>query len=93
MSEKQVTPVAANDREQRQREFAYQLWEEEGRPEGKAEEHWSKAGLMLLDLEAQAPGENAPDWLRKGGLEPLAKEMVSTSAIDELRERVKKRVA
>lgn len=93
MSEKQETPVAAAERDQRRREIAYQLWEQEGRPDGRADEHWSKAGLMLLDLEMQAPGEEAPAWLRKGGMEPVTPETVSTSALDELRERVKKRVA
>lgn len=28
---------------------AKQIWEEEGRPEGKAEEHWEKARRHLLD--------------------------------------------
>lgn len=32
------------DREQEQRERAYQIWEEEGRPFDKHEEHWERAG-------------------------------------------------
>ena len=31
------------DREQRIREIAYSLWEEEGRPEGAADRHWFSA--------------------------------------------------
>src|SRR5262245_60531139 len=37
--------------EERIRERAYRLWIEEGRPEGKASEHWEKA-RELLELEA-----------------------------------------
>lgn len=29
------------------RERAYRLWEEEGRPEGRAESHWSQAREMI----------------------------------------------
>lgn len=32
------------DREQQQRERAYQIWEEEGRPSDKHEDHWERAG-------------------------------------------------
>ena len=31
------------DSEQEQRERAYKLWEEEGRPTGKHDEHWARA--------------------------------------------------
>lgn len=33
-----------DDREQEQRERAYRIWEEEGRPEGLHEDHWKRAG-------------------------------------------------
>jgi hypothetical protein len=38
--------MSDTDREQRIRERAYHLWEAEGRPERRAEEHWRLA-LML----------------------------------------------
>jgi len=41
-----------DEREQRIRERAYRIWEEEGRPQGRAEAHWEKA----RELEAQADG-------------------------------------
>jgi hypothetical protein len=40
------------DTERRIRERAYQIWEEEGRPEGKAEEHWEKARMIVLIEES-----------------------------------------
>ncbi|WP_040260604.1 DUF2934 domain-containing protein [Pseudomonas massiliensis] len=35
-------------------EFAYYLWESEGRPDGKDKEHWEKA-RKLAEAEDQAP--------------------------------------
>jgi hypothetical protein len=32
-----------NDREQQQRERAYKIWQDEGRPEGAHEDHWKRA--------------------------------------------------
>lgn len=40
--------------EKRIREFAYQIWESEGKPEGREEEHWDKA-RKLAEAEALAP--------------------------------------
>ncbi|KAF1071083.1 MAG: hypothetical protein GAK45_00619 [Pseudomonas citronellolis] len=39
--------------EQRISEFAYQIWESEGRPQGQAERHWQMA-RRLAEAEAQA---------------------------------------
>lgn len=36
-----------SNNEQRIRELAYQIWENEGRPEGKTEEHWALASEMV----------------------------------------------
>ena len=35
------------DREQRIREHAHRLWESEGRPEGRHEEHWRQACVAV----------------------------------------------
>ncbi|WP_276120082.1 DUF2934 domain-containing protein [Pararhizobium qamdonense] len=32
-----------DDREQQQRERAYKIWEDEGRPEGAHDDHWGRA--------------------------------------------------
>ena len=37
--------------------FAKQLWEEEGRPVGKADEHWSRAELELMEEESRGEEE------------------------------------
>lgn len=40
--------------EKRIREFAYQIWESEGQPEGQEERHW-KMARKLAEAEAAAP--------------------------------------
>lgn len=45
------------------RQIAYQLWEAEGRPEGKAQEHWQQANILIRTLEKEdqvAAGQSAP---------------------------------
>nr|WP_298146059.1 DUF2934 domain-containing protein [uncultured Pseudomonas sp.] len=43
--------------EQRIRDFAYQIWEAEGKPEGQAARHWSMACKLA---ESEAQGERPP---------------------------------
>ncbi|MCY1432988.1 hypothetical protein D9M71_490060 [compost metagenome] len=40
--------------EKRVREFAYQIWESEGKPEGQESRHWEMA-RKLAEAEALAP--------------------------------------
>ena len=40
-----------SSRDERITSLAHQMWEDEGRPEGKAEEHWARAAA-LVDEEA-----------------------------------------
>ena len=41
------------DREQRIRERAYQLWEEGGRPDGEASNHWHRASEAIASEGAE----------------------------------------
>ncbi|WP_338659961.1 DUF2934 domain-containing protein [Pseudomonas bubulae] len=41
------------------REFAYQIWESEGRPEGQEARHWEMAH-KLAQAQALAPSKAAP---------------------------------
>ena len=45
--------TAPLEREQRIRERAHALWEREGRPEGRKEEHWAQA-CREIEMEEQA---------------------------------------
>jgi hypothetical protein len=44
--------------DKRIREFAYQIWESEGKPEGQEERHW-KMARTLAEAEALAPKKPA----------------------------------
>lgn len=46
-----------DDREDRIRERAYQIWETEGRPSGRAEDHWRAATGEIAD----EPQRRAPE--------------------------------
>lgn len=43
------------DREERIRQRAYRLWQEEGSPEGRADEYWSRAQAQI-DAEGDDEG-------------------------------------
>ena len=45
--------------EKRIREFAYQIWESEGKPEGQEERHWEMA-RKLAEAEALTPSKPKP---------------------------------
>lgn len=51
------------DIEERKRLLAHQIWEDEGRPEGRAEEHWSRACLVLMSFDPEVATE--PGWLQR----------------------------
>ena len=37
-------------RDQRVADLAYRMWEEDGRPEGRAEAHWLRAAVMVDEM-------------------------------------------
>jgi hypothetical protein len=43
----------SDDREERIRRKAHQIWEEQGRPEGQAEAHWDMASELVAIEESQ----------------------------------------
>ena len=46
-------PEPERDAEQAVREAAYRLWEREGRPDGKADDHWRRAMIELGTQERE----------------------------------------
>ena len=50
----------ADDREDRIRKRAHALWEQNGRPEGRHEEHWQQASQEAEDGPAGPQHDNAP---------------------------------
>jgi Protein of unknown function (DUF2934) len=59
-----MTPATAN-RDQQITAMAHKIWEEEGRPDGRAEAHWARA-VELVDAPAPAKaGTKAPAKAKK----------------------------
>ncbi|SDZ49003.1 DUF2934 domain-containing protein [Pseudomonas sp. NFIX28] len=57
--------------DKRIREFAYQIWESEGRPDGQEHRHWEMA-RKLAEAEAMAPS-TPPKATRAASPKPAAK--------------------
>ncbi len=56
--------MIANDRDQRLRDIAHRIWEEEGRPWGEDPRHWELAEAILADEEvAEKKDHSAPPAL------------------------------
>lgn len=51
------------DIENRIRERAYEIWEEEGRPEGREAQHWQQAAAEIADAQR----ENRETQAKTGG--------------------------
>ena len=78
--------------EERIRAIAYSIWEEEGRPDGRAETHWLRA-CELVEAEATPQALPTaetvePDWLkREPAAEPLP-EMPKPTTLEQLAKRI-----
>ncbi|MFC6489384.1 DUF2934 domain-containing protein [Nitratireductor sp. GCM10026969] len=63
------TPDMIPGNEDKIRARAYEIWEQEGRPSGRAEEHWEKARREIEDGQPAAvpePGEGETEPLAHG---------------------------
>jgi hypothetical protein len=63
--------------ENRVREFAYQIWESEGKPAGQEERHWAMAYKLA---EAEAASEPAPALKPRRISKPKAVSMAEAEA-------------
>ena len=57
-----------DDREQKIRELAHKIWEDEGRPEGSHEEHWRRAEKQHETSGWENVGEVTENWKIEAGL-------------------------
>lgn len=53
------------DRDSHIRAIAYSMWEEEGRPEGRAETHWLTACQLVDAADGAAQATLEPEWLKR----------------------------
>ncbi len=82
------------DRDARIRAIAYSIWEEEGQPDGKSEEHWLRACELVDMAESQAAAILDPAWLQRAEAQqaeaPAAKEPVPEAAPAPLSEAIRR---
>ncbi len=64
--------MTAVDFEARVREIAHTLWVEEGRPDGRAEDHWFRA-LAIAASEAKGEEKAATPAKKRAPAKPRAK--------------------
>ena len=50
-----ISPATTLPHEERVRELAHTLWENEGRPDGRAEDHWLRAETLVETEVAPKP--------------------------------------
>lgn len=65
--------------EKRIREFAYQIWESEGQPQGQEARHWEMAH-KLAQAEALAPAKAEPSKASKAPAKAAAKPVAKETA-------------
>ena len=53
------------DRVEHIRAIAYSIWEEEGRPEDRAEAHWLRACELVDSADVKAEAILDPNWLKR----------------------------
>ena len=56
---------ASTDHEERIRQRAHELWESDGRPEGRAQEHWERAAQDLDREDAELQREGIADSIQR----------------------------
>ncbi len=95
MSETAQVHFVDLDLEDRKRAIAYQLWENEGRPEGCSEAHWERAcEIVAKEEETQPlPLGKEPNWLKRDSTSASRKPVTTTTeeaqaAIDDIKRRI-----
>ena len=66
MEKNQHENISPHTREERVGLLAFQLWEEQGKPDGKEEEHWYLACKIIDGEAAGETSEALPTWLNRG---------------------------
>ena len=72
--------------------LAHRIWEEEGKPEGMADDHWYRAVTIITEM-AQLPN---PNWLLKAPNEQdmqLERKLNLAASIEEIKRKIVGRAA
>ncbi|WP_455273661.1 DUF2934 domain-containing protein [Rhizobium herbae] len=71
------------DREKRIKERAHSLWETDGHPDGRHEDHWVEAGRQIDEEVEIGPGDEPnPDAMREAAREHSGTYMVPSDMED-----------
>ena len=74
----------ADDREERIRQRAYDLWQREGAPEGRDQDHWHEA-VAQIDAEMAEGNEVAPGTAAAAGLAGRGDDLpLNADGLDEM---------
>lgn len=91
MSEKALFDITNPEITEQVRSLAHQIWNDEGRPEGLAEQHWLAAEAIVRARIETGETEN-PDWLQpKAVAQELEASDKPVSDIGEIRQRLQGR--
>ena len=77
------SPETSLETIERIRALAHQLWEDEGRPEGRAEQHWLTAEA-IIKAQLEAARTEKPEWLRPGPTPAAADAEPTEAAVKDL---------
>jgi hypothetical protein len=73
-----------DDHDERIRQRAHEIWEEEGRPEGREYSHWLRARADIREEDGEAPAQFVllDDIRPQAGLARAAKKPLDARGID-----------
>lgn len=77
-----------SDQESRIRQRAYEIWQREGRPEGREAEHWRRAEAEIT-AEAGAAADQTPDRAAAGSKPQSEPSSTATAPVRSRRAGVK----
>lgn len=78
------------------RSVAHKIWEDEGRPEGFADDHWARASAIVFAAAELDGGLGSPNWLQKTPATETVIEPpqdVEERSLSQTLEQLKRRVA
>ena len=74
--------------------LAFQIWEQEGRPEGQADEHWLLACTIIDGEAAGTTSEVLPTWLNRNAQDTTTQTKAEKPAVvQELNQKQQRRSA
>ncbi len=96
MNQDQDTVTLLEEMEAEIRSVAHKIWEDEGKPEGLAHDHWARATAIVTTAAELEGGLGSPNWLQKAPtpeVELAPAPDVEERSLSQTLEQLKRRVA